>query len=174
VISALLGIGAVAAFLVIGGRTTPGGGRAGMAPDFTLASTAGTPVSLTDYRGQDVLLYFNEGVGCDACFYQMAELEQNGGALADAGLTVLPIVANSVDQTRGELGRFGLRTPYLIDDRTQVSQAYGMLGQGMHANLPGHGFVLIDGSGQIRWTREYPSMFVSTDDLLADMSPFLS
>ena len=145
-----------------------------MAPGFTLASTAGAPVSLSDYRGQDVLLYFNEGVGCDACFYQMAELEQNGPELADAGLTVLPVVANSADQTRGELSRFGIRTPYLIDEGTQVSQAYGMLGQGMHANLPGHGFVLVDGSGRIRWKMEYSSMYVSTKDLLADLRPFLS
>lgn len=159
---------------MVGGRAPQGGGRSGEAPTFTLASTAGAPVSLADYRGRDVLLYFNEGVGCDACFYQMAELEQNAGQLAEAGVTVLPIVANTAEQTRAELSRFGIRTPYLIDEGTRVSQAFGMLGQGMHANLPGHGFVLVDGSGQIRWKMEYPSMYVSTMDLLADVRQFLS
>jgi len=173
VVWAFLGVGAVVAMLAIAGRTPPSGGRSGDAPGFTLASTAGGQVSLAEHQGRDVLMYFNEGVGCDACFYQMVELEQNADQLAEAGLTVLPIVANTADQTRVELSRFGISTPYLIDTGTEVSQAYGMLGQGMHANLPGHGFVLVDGSGQIRWKMEYPSMYVSTEDLLSDVRPFL-
>jgi len=124
-------------------------------------------VSLSDYRGRNVLLYFNEGVGCDACFYQMVELEQNADRFAAAGIDLIPVVANPVDLVRPELDRFGLRIPYLIDEGTSVSQAYGMLGQGMHANLPGHGFVLVDGEGNIRWKQEYPSMFVSADELLS-------
>jgi len=139
------------------------------APVFTLTSTAGRSVSLADYRGRDVLLYFNEGVGCDACFYQMVELEKNGQQLAAKGLTVLPIVVNPADDVRREIARFGLRTPFLIDANEQVSNAYGVVGTGMHENLPGHSFVLVDGSGRIRWRGDFPSMFVSTNQLLADM-----
>jgi hypothetical protein len=39
----------------------------------------------------------------------------------------------------------------------------------MHANLPGHSFVLVDASGRIRWRGDFPSMYVSTNELLADM-----
>lgn len=158
---ALLGL-----MLYFGGRAEEGGLAREAAPPFTLASTAGGSVSLSDYVGRNVLLYFNEGAGCDACFYQMVELERNADRLAKAGVEVVPIVANPVEVVAGELRRFGLRTPYLIDEGTVVSRAYDMLGKGMHANLPGHGFVLVDGGGQIRWTREYPSMFVSVEDLL--------
>ncbi len=150
-----------------GGTRTTATGR--LAPAFTLTSTDGRPVSLSDYRGRDVLLYFNEGVGCDACFYQMADLEKNGQQLAANGLTVLPIVVNPADVVRGEIARFGLRTPFLIDANEQVSNAYGVVGTGMHENLPGHSFVLVDGSGRIRWRGDFPSMFVSTNQLLADM-----
>jgi peroxiredoxin len=114
-----------------------------------------------------VLLYFNEGVGCDACFYQMVELEKHADRFAAAGIDLVPVVANPAEAVAPELQRFGLATPYLIDQDTSVSAAYGMLGKGMHANLPGHGFVLVDAGGRIRWSREYPSMFVSADDLLA-------
>jgi hypothetical protein len=48
-----------------------------------------------------------------------------------------------------------------------------MLGKGMHADLPGHGFVLIDGTGQIRWEREYPSMYASAGEILSQIRPFL-
>jgi peroxiredoxin len=158
-------------FVVLGGRSPDGGATRGAATDFTLASTAGGSVSLADYRGSDVLLYFNEGVGCDACFYQTAELETDG--FANAGLTLLPIVMNPVADTAAELQRFDLATPYLIDADGAVSRAYDMLGKGMHSHLPGHGFVLIDETGEVRWKMEYPSMFVSADDLLSAVEPYL-
>lgn len=158
---------AVALLVYLGGRAPQDDVASGEAPAFTLASTAGTSVSLSDYAGRNVLLYFNEGVGCDACFYQMVELERNADRFADTGIEIVPIVVNPAPMVSEELRRFGLATPYLIDDGTTISQAYGMLGDGMHANLPGHGFVLIDAEGQIRWNREYPSMFVSADELLA-------
>lgn len=159
---------------VLGGRSSQGGPADGAAPVFTLASTSGGSVSLADHRGHDVLLYFNEGVGCDACFYQMVELEGSERELSDAGLTLLPIVMNPAADTARELSRFGLRTPYLIDADGSVTRTYGMLGTGMHSDLPGHGFVLIDGTGQMRWKMEYPSMFVSTDELLAAIEPYLA
>jgi len=144
------------------------------APPFTMPSTTGDNVSLSDLAGRNVLLYFNEGVGCDACFYQTLELEKAGAELAEKDITLLPIVMNPVAETAGELQRFGLRTPYLIDADGSVSRTYGMLGKGMHADLPGHGFVLIDETGEVLWKMEYPSMFVSADDLLAAVGPYLS
>ena len=162
-----------AAFLLAANRGPGGGAEQGAAPPFTLMSTDGAPVSLSDYRGRNVLLYFNEGVGCGACFSQMAEFEQSSQALSAAGVTVVPIVANPVADVRQEMAQFGLHTPYLIDPDTRVSQAYSMLGQGMHANLPGHGFALVDASGRLRWHMEYPSMYVSTSDLLAAIGPYL-
>lgn len=76
---------------------------------------------------------------------------------------------NPADQVRAELGRFELTTPYLIDADERVSDAYGVLGTGMHENLPGHSFILIDGSGHIAWRGDYPSMFVDADQLLSDI-----
>lgn len=137
------------------------------APAFILPTTGGGSVSLADFRGQDVLLYFSEGVGCDTCFYQMRELEQNAKKLSAEGLTVLPIVVNPADQVRTELDRFGLRTPYLIDADASVSDAYAVLGTGMHGDLPGHSFILVDSSGHITWRGDYPSMFVKTNQLVS-------
>ena len=54
-------------------------------------------MSLASYRGRDVVLYFNEGVGCDACFYQMRQFEQNAAQLTKAEITILPIVMNPQD-----------------------------------------------------------------------------
>lgn len=137
------------------------------APDFTLRTTAGTTVSLSDYRGKPVVLYFNEGAGCEACTVQMAEIEKDA-AFQASGITVLPIVMNPAEQIIPDLQQIGVTTPYLLDDGT-VSKAYGTLGTGMHEGLPGHGFVLIDKDGVKRWYGNYPSMFVAPVDLLKEV-----
>lgn len=158
---------AVIVAIALGGRTSPPL-VTGAAPTFRLASTAGGTVSLADYRGKNVLLYFNEGVGCDPCFYQMAKLESDG-ALAKAGVTVLPVVMNPASQVEPELRRFGVRTPYLIDPDGSVSRAYKTLGTGHHANLPGHDFILVGPDGRIRWRGDYPGMWVEPSELAGDV-----
>jgi peroxiredoxin len=162
-------VATVAAMLLASRSPRFGEGVGNTAPAFTLASTNGGSVSLADFRGHDVLLYFSEGVGCDACFYQMGELEKNAAKLSAGGLSVVPIVVNPADQVQTEMAQFGLTTPFLIDAGESVSGAYGVIGTGMHANLPGHSFVLVDGSGRIAWRGDYPSMFVTTDRLLSDI-----
>lgn len=130
------------------------------APPFELASTEGTTVALADHRGHDVLLYFSEGVGCDACFYQQAKIEAEQQRFTDAGLTVVPVVVNPVAEVRRELDRFGLTTPFLIDPDRSVSATYDTIGLGHHPDLPGHSFVLVDRDGNMRWRMDEPSMFV--------------
>ena len=153
--------------LVANARTT-GGGTTGAAPAFTLPSTDGRIVSLADYRGRDVLLYFNEGVGCDICFGQLVEIERSG-VFRDADLTVLPVVVNDLESTQQQLDRFGITTPFLVDPAKDVSRAYDTLGRGHHADLPGHSFVLIDGDGAIAWRGDYPTMWVEPAALAAQV-----
>ena len=138
------------------------------APDFTLTDTTGRQVSLSDYRGSNVVLYFNEGAGCQSCLVQMAEIEKDTAALEDLDVTVLPIVMNTREQITADMQANGVATPFLLDDGT-VSQAYGTLGKGMHAGLPGHSFVLVDKAGEQRWYGEYPSMWLAPEELVAQL-----
>lgn len=139
---------------------------AGTAPDFTLPTTDGNSVTLSSLRGGPVILYFNEGAGCGSCTAQMAAIEQEPGFTA-AGITVLPIVMNTAEQILPDMQQFQVTTPYLLDDG-KVSEAYGVLGKGMHAGLPGHGFVLIDADGVQRWQGDYPSMWLEPTELLQE------
>ena len=135
------------------------------APDFTLTDTSGATVKLADFRGRNVVLYFNEGAGCQSCILQMADIERMAAAFTAANITVLPIVMNTAEQIKADMAANGVTTPFLLDDGT-VSAAYGTLGKGMHDGLPGHSFVLIDAQGTQRWYGEYPSMYLSSADLL--------
>lgn len=164
--------GAVAAaavvLVVLGGRTTDPT-AVGAAPPFALESTAGGEVALADHRGKNVLLYFNEGVGCDICFYQTAALEADP-AFGDLDITFLPVVMNPAPAVREQLDRFGIATPYLVDPDGSVSGAYETLGTGHHADLPGHSLVLVGPDGQQRWRGDYPGMWVEPAELVAALS----
>ncbi|KQY47960.1 peroxiredoxin [Cellulomonas sp. Root137] len=134
------------------------------APGFTLPTSDGQTVSLSSFLGEPVILYFNEGAGCDACLQQMAEIEKEPG-FAAAGITVLPIVMNTAEQINADRDRLGVATPFLLDDG-KISKAYGTLGTGMHEGLPGHGFVLVDADGVQQWYGNYPSMWLEPKELL--------
>lgn len=142
--------------------------EARLAPDFTLSTTDGGSVTLSDLRGSPVVLFFNEGAGCAACTVQMTEIEREPG-FAAAGITVLPIVMNTAEQILPDMQRYGATTPFLLDDGT-VSEAYGTLGTGMHEGLPGHGFVLIDADGVQQWYGDYPSMWLEPAKLLEEVT----
>ena len=135
------------------------------APDFTLTDTSGVQHRLSDHRGENVVLYFNEGAGCQSCIVQMGEIEKQAKAFGAEDITVLPIVMNTREQILADMNVNGVRTPFLLDDGS-VSRAYGTLGKGMHAGLPGHSFVLIDKQGRQRWYGEYPSMWLAPQQLL--------
>ncbi len=135
------------------------------APGFTLTDTDGGTVDLASLRGRNVILYFNEGAGCQSCLVQMAQIEAQHASYEDANITVLPIVMNTREQIVADMAANGVRTPFLLDDGT-VSAAYGTLGRGMHPGLPGHSFVLIDAEGMQRWYGEYPSMWLDPTQLL--------
>lgn len=102
-------------------------------------------MTLPDLGGCPVTLYSNEGGSCASCTVQMAEIEKHPG-FAEVGITMLPIVMNTAEQTRLDMQRYGAVTLCLLDHGI-VSQAYDTLGTGMHPGAPGQGFVLIDAGG---------------------------
>lgn len=143
------------------------------APEFTLTDTDGSEHTLAQHRGENVLLYFSEGAGCQSCIVQMGEIEKQAAAFEKLDVTVLPIVMNTREQITADVTANGVTTPFLLDDGT-VSEAYGTLGKGMHAGLPGHSFVLVDSQGRQHWYGEYPSMWLAPQDLLDEIRSNLS
>lgn len=139
------------------------------APGFSLKSTDGQRVSLKDFKGKKpVLLYFSEGAGCQACIVQMASIEQEAAQFKQANITVVPIVMDSRETIKQAMKLYGVVTPFLLDDGT-VSSAYKTLGKGMHSDLPGHEFILVDKQGVIRWDKNYQNMWAQPADLLKQL-----
>ncbi|MBI5287581.1 MAG: redoxin domain-containing protein [Chloroflexi bacterium] len=146
------------------GNATP---LTGMAPDFTLPSVNGQPVTLSSYKGQsNVLLYFNEGYGCAPCWQQAHDIQTRRADLAAADTEFFNIMVDPPGLIRDEVSRWNLTMPVLSDSDRSVSRQYNMLGFGMHANKPNHTFVFIDKAGEILWWQDYPSMRASTDEVM--------
>ena len=131
--------------------------------------TAGETHRLADHHGENEVLYFSEGAGCKSCITQMGAIEQQVEKFTAQNITVLPIVMNTHAQITHDMNANGVSTPFLLDDGT-VSDASGTIGNGKHAGLPGHSFVLIDAEGTQRWYGEYPSMWLAPEELLTEVT----
>lgn len=153
----------------------PGAGE--MAPEFTLPAGTGGEVSLSDYRGRSVLLYFQEGLMCQPCWDQIRDLEQNQAALAAAGIdAIVSITTDPVDLVAQKMADEGLSTPVLSDPTLEVSRAYttnqyGMMGTSRN----GHSFILVGPDGQMTWRADYGgapdyTMYLPTEKMLADLA----
>ena len=95
------------------------------APDFTLPTTTGDRVSLSDYRGQLVALIFMSG-HCSHCFDTHKILPDLQDKYASKGLAVLPVYINSgsVKDVRYWSKEMNLNYPLLVSQSTDISRLY--------------------------------------------------
>ncbi|HET7585960.1 MAG TPA: redoxin domain-containing protein [Gemmatimonadaceae bacterium] len=121
-----------------------------IAPDFTLDSTAGTPVTLSMFRGsKNVLLAFFPLAFTSTCTAELCDFSTDFDRFTHSGAAVLPISVDSVPTLREFRAKHGLKLDLLSDFHRDVSRAYGVL-------LPDRfystrAYVLIDTRGVIRW-----------------------
>ena len=156
-----------------GSSPAPGEGPAlgAQAPAFALTdATTGRRVTAEGLRGRKTLLFFSEGVSCQACLVQAADLERSG-ALKNAGIALVSVSTDDPESLAQAAEQYGIRSPMLADPSTEMSSAYGMLGHGGmgHPTTDGHAFMLLDEAGKVRWHRAYQEMYVKTGKLLRDM-----
>nr|WP_024127488.1 peroxiredoxin family protein [Streptomyces sp. F12]AHE40224.1 Alkyl hydroperoxide reductase/ Thiol specific antioxidant/ Mal allergen [Streptomyces sp. F12] len=153
---------------------SPGIGKT--APAFTLAASTGKQVSLSDFRGKNVLLYFQEGLTCQPCWDQMTALEKSAAKVRAAGVDqVVSITTDPADLITRKTHDMSLTTPVLSDPGLKVSKEYGANQYGMMGtSRDGHSFLLVGPDGTIRWRADYGgapdyTMYVAVDKLLADL-----
>jgi peroxiredoxin len=134
---------------------------------------SGKTISSQSLYGRKTLLFFSEGVMCQACFQQIQGLQQFGADLKKRGIQLVSITPDSRGDLEQAAGQYGITTPLISDSDRNMSEAFNTLGLGMHADTPGHAFALID-RGKLLWYRDYwlppyRSMYVQPKKLLADI-----
>jgi len=139
----------------------------------------GRELSSQSLRGRRTLLFFSEGVMCQACFVQIRDLEDVRARLEKIGISLVSITPDSAEELRQAIDQFEISTPMISDEDLDMSTAFDTLGRGMHSNTPGHAFVLLDKTGRVVWQRDYwlepyRTMYVDPERLLTDIAAPLS
>ena len=112
------------------------------APDFTLDSRAGTPLSLAQYKGQVVMLNFWAS-WCVPCKQEMPLLETLQKTYGKRGFTLIGVnVEPDSKAANAVLEKIPVSFPVVYDTESKVSKAYDVSG------MPSS--VFIDRKGQVR------------------------
>ena len=98
------------------------------APDFSLLDQDGARRSLTDFRGEKVVLFFIPEAMTPACTKESCEFQESSASLAAAGYRVLGVSRDAVERLRRFADRDGLEYPFLSDPEAEVHRAYGAYG----------------------------------------------
>ncbi|WP_336644571.1 thioredoxin-dependent thiol peroxidase [Microbacterium sp. USHLN186] len=99
------------------------------APDFTLADAQGRTVSLADYRGRNVVVYFYPKAATPGCTTEACDFRDSLSALDAAGYAVLGVSPDSVAEIRAFAETEHLSFPLLADTDAAVAQAWGAWGE---------------------------------------------
>ena len=99
------------------------------APDFTLPDADGRPVSLTDFRGRRVIVYFYPTAMTAGCTTQACDFRDNLSELDGAGISVLGISPDGVAKLAKFREEQDLTFPLLSDVDKKTLTAYGAYGE---------------------------------------------
>jgi len=98
-----------------------------MAPEFTLNSQEGSPVSLKDYRGKWVVLYFYPKDFTSGCTIEAHNFQRDQTQYQQKKVVILGVSVDSADSHKQFCAKEGLNFKLLADTEHKVSSAYDSL-----------------------------------------------
>lgn len=139
------------------------------APDFTLASTAGSNVTLSSLKGKNVLLAFFPLAFTGTCTKELCAFSDDYSQFQNANTVVLPISVDSVPTLKEFKAKEKYGVDMLSDFKRDVSRKYGtLLEEHFFSN---RAYIIIDKDGIVRWTfaEETPSTKRENSEILAQL-----
>lgn len=138
-----------------------------VAPDFTADSTAGSPVTLSSFRGKKrVLIAFFPLAFTSTCTAELCEMSDDFDQFVDKDVMVLPISVDSVPTLREFKAKHNMRVDLASDFKRDISRAYGVL-------IPDRFFserayFLVGTDGRIAWRHieENPGQKRSNEEIM--------
>jgi len=144
----------VAGYALNHGRKLPVVGQA--APDFTLNSQDGTPVSLHDFRGKWVVLYFYPKDFTMGCTKEAHNFQRDLPQYERKNTVIVGVSVQSSDSHKQFCAKEGLSFKLLSDTDHQVSTMYGSLMNLAVAQLSARHTFVINPEGVI--VKEFPDV----------------
>jgi len=99
------------------------------APEFELADTDGNMVSLSDFAGKKVLVWFYPKASTPGCTAQGCSLRDNHGSFAQKGVEIVGISMDSVKRQSNFATKQGFPYTLLSDEEGVVVRAFGAWGR---------------------------------------------
>ena len=99
------------------------------APAFTLTDQSGASVSLADFAGKKVILYFYPEAMTEGCTKQACDFRDNFNSLTSAGYTVIGVSRDEPAKLAEFAEKDGLKFTLLSDPDRAVHELYGVWGE---------------------------------------------
>jgi thioredoxin-dependent peroxiredoxin len=99
------------------------------APDFTLPDQDGDQVTLSDLRGQPVVLYFFPKADTPGCTNQACGVRDHRADYESAGARVVGVSPDTVAAQKKFAEKYGLDYTLLADENHEVAELYGVWGE---------------------------------------------
>ncbi|WP_108670559.1 thioredoxin-dependent thiol peroxidase [Peribacillus acanthi] len=96
------------------------------APDFTLPASNGKNVSLTDFKGKHVVLYFYPKDMTPGCTTQACDFKEFHESFAELDAVILGVSPDPLERHGKFIEKYGLPFLLLTDEDHQVAEAYGV------------------------------------------------
>lgn len=127
------------------------------APDFTLPAADGSEVTLSDFRGQRVVVYFYPAAMTPGCTTQACDFRDSLAAWKQAGYGVVGISPDGVQDLKKFEEKEGLPFPLLSDEDLEVAKGWGVWGVKKNYGKESEGIrrstVVLDPQGKVSWVR---------------------
>jgi len=99
------------------------------APDFTAATNGGGKVSLSDFKGKNVILYFYPKDDTPGCTKEACTFRDHWDDFKKAGAVILGVSTDTVKKHDKFVEKYKLPFLLLADEDKSIVQAYGVWGQ---------------------------------------------
>jgi len=99
------------------------------APLFTGTDQDGKSISLSDFRGRKVILYFYPKDNTPGCTAEACSLRDGQAELQRMGFEVIGVSPDSVKSHQGFIAKHGLNFPLIADADKSIAAAYGVWGE---------------------------------------------
>ena len=139
------------------------------APAFSLPSQEGAQVSLTQYKGKWVVLYFYPKDFTSGCTLEAHNFQRDLDKYSQKNAVILGVSVDNVDSHKGFCTKEGLNFKLLADPDHTVVQAYGSIMEYNGTTLAARNTFLIDPSGVIRKVYLKVNPQGHSDEVLADL-----
>ncbi|MCL6586677.1 MAG: thioredoxin-dependent thiol peroxidase [Anoxybacillus sp.] len=97
-----------------------------LAPDFTLPASDGTMVSLSDFRGKFVVLYFYPKDMTPGCTAEACDFRDYYDQFRDLNAVILGVSTDSVERHQKFVEKYALPFLLLADEQHEVAEKYGV------------------------------------------------